>query len=350
MLGRSDTVMQRHLRHGALAGNQSLVAASLLATFDLQPPNFTFFDVGANIGLYSWLCKAAAPSSPVVAFEPSPSIADLTRRIAAKNGLDIAIEEIALSDRSGRSELHLSARSDSSSSLVPGFRRARGVVTVALETLDGYVARTGLAPNVVKLDVELHEGAVVRGARETLRGSRPVLVAELLRPRRGVDPASEMWDVLGPLGDDAEGDFTESLFGVGDRGEEDVRGGAPGAHREKCNRAHETEDADAAGLQRDELAVGPAAHLSFRPLGDGSYTHSSVVAFGGPAFVVGSLVGSALGNASRRRQAAAAARPRVPVRYVLIGVTFSLSMLLYIDRIAISTARDPIRISLWDTM
>ena len=30
------------------------------------------------------------------------------------------------------------------------------------------------------------------------------------------------------------------------------------------------------------------------------------------------------------------------VRYVLIGVTFTLSMLLYIDRVAISTARTPI--------
>ena len=32
----------------------------------------------------------------------------------------------------------------------------------------------------------------------------------------------------------------------------------------------------------------------------------------------------------------------VPTRYKLIAVTFSLSMLLYIDRVAISTARNPI--------
>ena len=31
-----------------------------------------------------------------------------------------------------------------------------------------------------------------------------------------------------------------------------------------------------------------------------------------------------------------------PTRYVLVGVTFTLSMLLYIDRIAISTARAPV--------
>ena len=31
-----------------------------------------------------------------------------------------------------------------------------------------------------------------------------------------------------------------------------------------------------------------------------------------------------------------------PVRYQLIGLTFALSMLLYVDRVAISTARSPI--------
>lgn len=58
------------------------------------------------------------------------------------------------------------------------------------------------------------------------------------------------------------------------------------------------------------LAVGPAVRSSWRGLGDGTYTHGSMLAFGGPAFVVGSLVGSALGNAARRRRAAADAQPR----------------------------------------
>src|SRR5262245_22985253 len=34
--------------------------------------------------------------------------------------------------------------------------------------------------------------------------------------------------------------------------------------------------------------------------------------------------------------------PLWPVRYQLIGLTFALSMLLYVDRVAISTARGPI--------
>ncbi|UFQ19645.1 MULTISPECIES: hypothetical protein [Streptomyces] len=58
------------------------------------------------------------------------------------------------------------------------------------------------------------------------------------------------------------------------------------------------------------VAVGPASRSTWRAVGDGSYRHSSVLAVGQPAFVIGSPVGSALGNAARRRQAAADARQR----------------------------------------
>ncbi|RKN11972.1 hypothetical protein [Streptomyces radicis] len=58
------------------------------------------------------------------------------------------------------------------------------------------------------------------------------------------------------------------------------------------------------------LAVGPAFYLTWRAVGDGSWTHSGVVAFGHPALVAGTLIGSAMGNAARRRAAQAAVRPR----------------------------------------
>lgn len=58
------------------------------------------------------------------------------------------------------------------------------------------------------------------------------------------------------------------------------------------------------------LAVGPAQRLTWRARGNGSYQRTNVVAVGRPSFVIGSMLGSALGNASRRRAAEAAAQPR----------------------------------------
>ncbi|MFZ3473617.1 hypothetical protein ACODT3_08140 [Streptomyces sp. 4.24] len=58
------------------------------------------------------------------------------------------------------------------------------------------------------------------------------------------------------------------------------------------------------------LASGPATRYTWRALGNGSYQQSSVVAFGGTGFVLGSMAASALGNAARRNRAAADAQPR----------------------------------------
>ncbi|MFE1439019.1 hypothetical protein [Streptomyces sp. NPDC058739] len=58
------------------------------------------------------------------------------------------------------------------------------------------------------------------------------------------------------------------------------------------------------------LAVGPGWRPTWRALGNGQYTHGIVMAFGRPSFVIGSMVGSAIGNAARRRQAERDAGPR----------------------------------------
>lgn len=58
------------------------------------------------------------------------------------------------------------------------------------------------------------------------------------------------------------------------------------------------------------LAVGHAQRYTWRPVGDGSYTQSSMFAFGGPVFVVGALAANAVGNSVRRNNAARDAQPR----------------------------------------
>ncbi|MCY0943629.1 hypothetical protein [Streptomyces antarcticus] len=70
--------------------------------------------------------------------------------------------------------------------------------------------------------------------------------------------------------------------------------------------------ATTARLARDDraLAVGPGQRSTWRAPGNGRYQHNSVVAVGNPAFVIGSLLGSAVGNSARRRQAARDAQSR----------------------------------------
>lgn len=178
--GRSS-INQRHLRRQGLAGWQNDTTAGLLSTWELTAKPGLFLDVGANAGVYSLLCRLLWPSIQAIAFEPAPETLSAGLRWAEANGVDIVFEQTAVSDTNGRAPLHLSSKSDASHSLVAGFRKCSQTLDVDLITLDTYVQREGIAPTVLKIDVEQHELSVLRGARGTLEQFQPVIVMEVLK-------------------------------------------------------------------------------------------------------------------------------------------------------------------------
>ena len=190
------------LRRTGLAGYEPATMATLLAAFQRQRPGFHFVDVGANMGLYSAICAVMFEPGRVVAFEPTPDVAEMARRVLAANGIghDVGrVEQCALGERPGTLPLYLSAVSDSSNSLVAGFKQSVGSIDVDVTTLDDYVAATGTTPNVVKIDTETFEPAVINGARATLQRFRPWLVLEVLH-RRGHDHGVELSAAMDGLG------------------------------------------------------------------------------------------------------------------------------------------------------
>lgn len=130
------------------------------------------FDVGANVGDYAIMAQAQFDGRAVIhCFEPSAATFEqLQRRGLGKArlnhfGLSDAVGEVVLfssEERSGLSSLydrkldHIDLRLDS-------------VETVFLSTLDDYCREQGLPRvDVLKLDVEGHELAVLRGATKLL--------------------------------------------------------------------------------------------------------------------------------------------------------------------------------------
>ncbi len=181
-------LVPRELAKNGLAGYERSAVPCFLAALDTAGPG-AVLDIGANVGLYAALA-AAVTDREVVAFEPFPTLAEVAERFCAENDLEFLIESIALGRETGTATLYLSDTSDSSNSLAAGFRKSTQQLEVPVETLDGYVRRTGAVPAVLKIDTESTEPDVLFGGAETLRRYRPWVLCEVLAGR-GEDRLAE---------------------------------------------------------------------------------------------------------------------------------------------------------------
>jgi FkbM family methyltransferase len=187
----NSTAVQRFLRRDGLAAYEPPTVATVLTLFDDFDDGFTFFDVGANMGLYALLCAALFEPGSVQAFEPTPDTAATLRKIVKANELDIDVLEAAVGDNTGRANLHLSAKSDASNSMVDGFKESHDDVEVETVRLDDHVVRSKREPDIMKIDVETFEPAVLAGATTTIERARPFIVIEVLN-RQGHDHGAEI--------------------------------------------------------------------------------------------------------------------------------------------------------------
>lgn len=170
---------------------------------ELVAPGATVWDIGANVGLFTFAAAfLAGRSGEVVAVEPDDWLAGLLRRSAAEQAPDRAPVHVlaaAASDRNGISELCIARRGRAASHLaeVPGSsqaggtREARPVRTV---TLDGLLD-TFKPPTLVKIDVEGAELGCLRGATVLLAEVRPRILCEV-----GRDAAAAVGELLGRHG------------------------------------------------------------------------------------------------------------------------------------------------------
>jgi FkbM family methyltransferase len=189
-----DLMVPRNLATDGLARYETSAVPCFLAALDTAGAG-AVFDIGANVGLYAALA-AAVTDREVVAFEPFPTLSEVAGRLSADNDLDIRIESIALGREAGTATLYLSDSSDSSNSLAAGFRESSRQIEVPVETLDGYVQRTGAVPAVIKIDTESTEPDVLFGSAETLRDHRPWVLCEVLAGR----VEERLTEVLAPHG------------------------------------------------------------------------------------------------------------------------------------------------------
>lgn len=138
-----------------------------------------FFDIGANAGYFTLLGSTlVGPGGQVVSFEPIPSNVDTIQRHLQINKISHAVvEPLALADKKGQTTFVWEENNANSHlqeiALAHAESRPKKCISVELETIDNYVSRTGVKPNVIKVDVEGAEEKVLRGATQTLSSIRP---------------------------------------------------------------------------------------------------------------------------------------------------------------------------------
>ena len=151
------------------------------ALVEVLRPGDSFFDVGANVGFFTLVAsRSVGHSGSLHAFEARSDIARVAQRNLRRNGLSGEVLNVAVGDSDGTVELFVADHPGGSTierSQAASIGRTEIVQQV---TIDRLVASGRLPiPNVVKIDVEGAEPAVIRGMSTTLREHRPIVIFEL---------------------------------------------------------------------------------------------------------------------------------------------------------------------------
>lgn len=131
----------------------------------------TFWDIGANVGLYTCLVSDILSDDSVVAFEPHPGNAERLQRNLRLNGQNAVLDRRALSNTEDMGELHIISNDSGAGahSLRGDPKESQETVGVTLTCGDTLVADGEYnVPNLVKIDVEGAEFDVLEGMKGIL--------------------------------------------------------------------------------------------------------------------------------------------------------------------------------------
>ena len=153
----------------------------------LTPPDGVFVDVGANVGVVSVVAAAwVGTGGRVFAFEPSGREFDRLVENVRLNRLDqVTPVRAAVMDRHGAVDLRVAADGFAGLNTLAASFPYSGVEADRVERvpaimLDDYFAHPAISRvDVIKIDVEGAEGAVLAGSSRVLQEYRPAIVAEV---------------------------------------------------------------------------------------------------------------------------------------------------------------------------
>lgn len=167
-------------------GPNAFDADLILIAEKMLKEDSVIWDIGANVGVFTFAAAAIATRGTVVSIEADIWLAGLLRktmRLDSYAAKDIRIVPVAISDNCGISGFNVAMRGRASNSLDSvdarisqgGVRETQYVPTLTLDTLCAMMPK----PDFVKIDVEGAESLVIKGANNIIDSVRPVFYMEL---------------------------------------------------------------------------------------------------------------------------------------------------------------------------
>lgn len=158
------------------------------------------FDVGAHLGESSLLfSQLVGQSGKVVAFEPDPVACAILRKNLELNSIsNVRVEELVVSDRTGKASLSTERLGSGLSSIVrqPPAGASRKEVNVESTTLDEYCWAQKLFPTTIKVDAEGAEPLVVAGMGRLISERHPSVVLEFHADGLSPEERRAAWSVI----------------------------------------------------------------------------------------------------------------------------------------------------------
>lgn len=184
--GLAAGLLWRRYRHNVNAywlGNYELSVQRRIS-LELKEED-VFFDIGANAGFFSLIAaKIVGERGSVIAFEPMPIHADAIeeqfrinklnncRCIPSAVGKLDGVRELIVPKRGDEKASLPTARLASTTGSINGNEEVMHSYYVNVTSLDSFVDREGLVPDLIKIDVEGGEGDVLHGGVDLIRSKR----------------------------------------------------------------------------------------------------------------------------------------------------------------------------------
>ena len=143
----------------------------------LGAPGGVIFDVGANKGQSIVFFTQMFPNSQIHAFEPDPSAYAEALKVCRSG---VVLNKFALGDVAGEFEFKCYGGSNMSSFLAPGketWDSVKNTEVVQVRRLDDYCKSAGVDHiDILKIDAQGFDGAVLRGAQAMIEAKRIGLI------------------------------------------------------------------------------------------------------------------------------------------------------------------------------